>query len=92
VAVAFGGGFLLLWAAGQSWFLDVSVFGASLREVFQMKSHALSIAVWVGFLALLGIAAQDGIVMATYLEQRFEAAPTGSSAHASPRRPFQIDL
>ena len=79
VAVAFSGGFLLLWAAGQPWFLDVGLFGENLRDVFQMQSYKLSIAVWVGFLALLGIAAQDGIVMATYLDQRFEAAPTEST-------------
>jgi Cu(I)/Ag(I) efflux system membrane protein CusA/SilA len=78
VTVAFSGGFLLMWAVGQPWFMDLSVFGANLREIFQMKSYNLSIAVWVGFLALLGIAAQDGIVMATYLQQRFDAAPTES--------------
>jgi Cu(I)/Ag(I) efflux system membrane protein CusA/SilA len=78
VSVAFSGGFLLLWAAGEPWFLDVSLFGENLRDIFQMRAYKLSIAVWVGFLALLGIAAQDGIVMATYLEQRFEAAPTES--------------
>jgi Cu(I)/Ag(I) efflux system membrane protein CusA/SilA len=79
VTVAFSGGFLLLWAAGQPWFLDISLFGENLRDIFQMQSYKLSIAVWVGFLALLGIAAQDGIVMATYLDQRFEAAPTEST-------------
>lgn len=78
VTVAFSGGFLLLWAAGQPWFLDISLFGENLRDIFQMQPYKLSIAVWVGFLALLGIAAQDGIVMATYLEQRFESAPTES--------------
>jgi Cu(I)/Ag(I) efflux system membrane protein CusA/SilA len=78
VTVAFSGGFLLLWAAGQGWFLDLSLFGENLRDIFQMKSYSLSVAVWVGFLALLGISAQDGIVVATYLDQRFEAAPTES--------------
>lgn len=78
VAVAFSGGFLLLWSAAQPWFLDFSIFGENLRDVFQMQPYKLSVAVWVGFLALLGIAAQDGIVMATYLQQRFEAAPTES--------------
>ena len=32
----------------------------------------MSIAVWVGFLALFGIATDNGVVVATYLEQRFE--------------------
>ena len=32
----------------------------------------LSTAVWVGLLALFGIATDDGVVMSTYLRQRFE--------------------
>ncbi len=75
VAVAFGGGFLLIWLYGQPWFLDFTVAGASMREVFQIEPLRLSVAVWVGFIALFGIAADDGIVMATYLKQRFEAEP-----------------
>jgi Cu(I)/Ag(I) efflux system membrane protein CusA/SilA len=31
----------------------------------------LSVAVWVGFLALFGIASDDGVIMSTYLEQLF---------------------
>jgi len=30
------------------------------------------VAVWVGFIALFGIATDDGVVMATYLHQNFE--------------------
>ena len=75
VAVAFGGGFIMLWLFAQPWFLDVHLLGASMREVFQINAYNLSIAVWVGFIALFGIAADDGIVMATYLKQRFEQAP-----------------
>jgi len=85
IAVAFSGGFLLLWAVGQPWFFDLALFGENLRDVFQMQPYKLSIAVWVGFLALLGIAAQDGIVVATYLDQRFEAAPTESVAQIRER-------
>lgn len=31
----------------------------------------MSVAVWVGVIALIGIATDDGVVMATYLEQSF---------------------
>jgi len=33
----------------------------------------LSVAVWVGFLALFGIASDNGVVIATYLNQSFAA-------------------
>lgn len=72
VAVAFGGGFLLIWLYGQPWFLDITILGAQMRDVFQVETINLSIAVWVGFIALFGIAADDGIVMATYLKQSFD--------------------
>jgi len=32
----------------------------------------LSVAVWVGFLALFGIATDDGVLISTYLEQQFD--------------------
>ena len=78
VAVAFSGGFIMLWLYGQPWFLDISLLGASMRDVFQISSINLSIAVWVGFIALFGIAADDGIVMSTYLKQRFDKVPPDS--------------
>lgn len=74
VAVAFGGGFLMLWLYGRSGFLDFSLFGANLRDLFQIHPINLSVAVWVGFIALFGIATDDGVLMATYLDQSFEEA------------------
>ncbi len=72
IAVAFAGGFLMIWLYGQDWFLNFNFFGENLRNLFQMQTINLSVAVWVGFIALFGIATDDGVVMATYLTQTFE--------------------
>ena len=71
ILVAWGGGFLMIWMYGQEWFLDFGVFGVNMREMFQVHPINLSVAIWVGFLALFGIASDDGVVMCTYLEQSF---------------------
>ena len=71
VLVACSGGFLLLWLYSAPWFLNFEVFGASLRDLFRVGPTNVSIAVGVGFIALFGIATDDGVVMATYLDQRF---------------------
>ncbi|MDM9630105.1 efflux RND transporter permease subunit [Robiginitalea aurantiaca] len=72
IAVAFGGGFLMIWFYGQEWFLNFDFFGENLRDLFQIHTINLSVAVWVGFIALFGIATDDGVIMATYLKQTFE--------------------
>jgi Cu(I)/Ag(I) efflux system membrane protein CusA/SilA len=71
ILVAWSGGFLMIWFYAQPWFLDWDVFGTSMRELFQAHPINLSVAIWVGFLALFGIASDDGVVMATYLNDSF---------------------
>ena len=71
IIVAWAGGFLMIWFYAQPWFFNFTAFGVNLRELFQMQPINLSVAIWVGFLALFGIASDDGVVMCTYLEQTF---------------------
>ncbi len=72
IILVWAGGFILLWLYGEDWFFNFSVLGVELRDFFQMGTVNMSVAVWVGFLALFGIAVDNGVVMATYLEQLFE--------------------
>jgi Cu(I)/Ag(I) efflux system membrane protein CusA/SilA len=71
ILVAWSGGFVLLWLYGQPWFLDFWFLGVHMRELFQVHPINLSVAIWVGFLALFGVASDDGVVVATYLDQSF---------------------
>jgi Cu(I)/Ag(I) efflux system membrane protein CusA/SilA len=71
VVVAFAGGFILLWLYGQPWFMNIPIGEANLRDIFQMHPINLSIAVWVGFIALFGISTNDGVLMGTYIHDTF---------------------
>ena len=73
IFVAWAGGFLMIWLYGQPWFLDFSIFDTNMRDLFQVHQINLSVAVWVGFLALFGIASDNGVIVATYLNQTFSS-------------------
>ena len=73
VFIAFSGGFIMLWLYGQPWFMDVDILGTNIRDFMQMKTINLSVAVWVGFIALFGIATDDGVLVATFLKDSFKS-------------------
>jgi Cu(I)/Ag(I) efflux system membrane protein CusA/SilA len=69
--------FVLLYLGFKRWWVALLVFsgivvsasGGFLMLLFY--GFNLSVAVWVGFIALFGVAEDDGVVMATYLGQLF---------------------
>ncbi len=69
--LAAAGGFILIWLYGQPFFLDVAPFGIELRALFHVGTLRMTVAVWVGFLALFGVATDNGVIVATYLTQSF---------------------
>jgi len=75
IIVAFSGGFIMLWLYGQPWFLNFNIGDMHLQNLFQIGTINLSVAVWVGFIALFGIATDDGVLISTYIKQLFEEKP-----------------
>ena len=69
IPVAFSGGFILLdvWPQIQNWLYTLGVMDRPCPG----DQMYLTVAVWVGFIALFGIAVDDGIVIGTYLDQTF---------------------
>jgi Cu(I)/Ag(I) efflux system membrane protein CusA/SilA len=78
VFVAFSGGFIMIWLYGQPWFLNFNIAGVNMQHLFQIHTINLSVAVWVGFIALFGIATNDGVIMGTYIHQIFEKRKPGT--------------
>ncbi|MCB9851660.1 MAG: efflux RND transporter permease subunit [Phycisphaerales bacterium] len=73
IPVAFAGGFILLdfWPSIQNALYAVGIMDRG----FAGDEMYLTVAVWVGFIALFGIAVDDGIVLGTYLDQTFSRRP-----------------
>ena len=76
IFVAFAGGFVMIWLYGQGWFMNFELFDINMRDLFRMHAINLSVAVWVGFIALFGIATDDGVLVGTYLKQSFRENDT----------------
>jgi len=85
VLVAVAGGFILLWLYSRPGFVDFSLFGVNMRELFQVGPVNLSTAVWVGIIALVGIATDNGVVLATYIKQQFAVGPAKTVAEVRDR-------
>ena len=78
VFIAFAGGFIMIGLYDTDWFLNFEFFGTNMRELFQIRAINLSVAVWVGFLALFGIATDDGVLVATFLQDSFKRSQPDS--------------
>jgi len=75
VPVCVAGGLILLWAYPHLWDFLHAVGIASRPSTGPIH---ITVAVVVGFIALFGIATDDGVVMATYLKQSFAGTEPAS--------------
>ncbi len=72
--------FLLRLGFGKTWVALIVFFGIAVSVtggflMLWLWGVNLSVAVWVGMIALLGVADDDSVVMLTYLEETFKARP-----------------
>ncbi len=73
VLVSVAAGFVLMWLYGREGFMAFTVSDIDIRELFGMGTINLSVAVWVGIIALVGVATDNGVVLATYLKDLTDA-------------------
>lgn len=78
IIVGWAGGFILLWFYSCSWFMNFDVLGVSMRDLFSIHTINMSVAVWVGFLALFGVAEDEGVIISSYIKGVFTAKPPES--------------
>lgn len=78
IFIALCGGMIFLFLYSQEWFLNFPFIGKALRELFNIRQFNLSVAVWVGFLALFGVASDDGVVIASYIKRSFDSKKPSS--------------
>ena len=79
IIVAWAGGFIMIWLYGQPWFLNFDGLRNAHAGPFPGSSHESERGrVGGGFWHWFGIASDDGVVMATYLNTTFSEQRTGS--------------
>ena len=78
ILIAWAGGFVMLWLWGQEWFLDFSLLGVHFGSLLQVQPVNLSVAVWVGFLSLFGIASDNGVLLASFLSRSLDRSDCDS--------------
>lgn len=67
-------GGILFMAFWQLPLVHIPLFqGASLAEALQVPKIELGVASWVGFIALIGISVDDGVILLTYLKREIQA-------------------
>ena len=74
VVLSAAGGMLTLWVWARPELLASWIPGVLLNAL-QLQEVAITVTVWVGFLALFGIATDNGVILATYLDQYFAEHP-----------------
>jgi Cu(I)/Ag(I) efflux system membrane protein CusA/SilA len=71
VAIAYSGGVSIIWLYQQPWFNNFALFNLHIRDILNVSPLYLNHATWLGLVALLGLAASNGVMIAHHLQQQF---------------------